>query len=256
MVVVAAVSSVFLLQFHWFGDAASEQRGPIDTLFDVMIVLSCVVFAIVIVMFAYAIWKFRVKPGDEGDGKPIHGNTKLEIAWTVIPTVIVLFGAGYSWIVLDDIEAKSSDAMRLDVTAQQFEWSFGYPEKMIGSGRERDRGHHARAPRAGRSPARRAPDGARRPALVLGPGMGHQARRGPGARPRGRGRRQHVRRHPGPGGHVQPDLHRAVRHRALDDARHGRGREPRRTSTSGSNEQAASQSQGGAAGGSSSSGGT
>ena len=75
-----------------------------------MIVLSCVVFSIVIVMFAYAIWKFRVKPGDEGDGKPIHGNTKLEIAWTVIPTIIVLFGAGYSWIVLDDIEAKSSDA--------------------------------------------------------------------------------------------------------------------------------------------------
>ncbi len=134
MAVVAAVSSVFLLQFHWFGDAASEQRGPIDTLFDVMIVLSCVVFAIVIVMFTYAIWKFRVKPGDEGDGKPIHGNTKLEIAWTVIPTIIVLFGAGYSWIVLDDIEAKSSDAMRLDVTGQQFEWSFGYPEKMIGSG--------------------------------------------------------------------------------------------------------------------------
>jgi cytochrome c oxidase subunit II len=134
MIVVAAVSSVFLLQFDWFGPAASEERGPIDTLFDVMIVLSCVVFAIVMVMFTYAIWKFRVKPGDEGDGKPIHGNTKLEIAWTVIPTIIVLFGAGYSWIVLDDIEAKSSDAMRLDVTAQQFEWSFGYPEKMIGSG--------------------------------------------------------------------------------------------------------------------------
>ena len=134
MIVVAAVSSVVLLQFQWFGDAASEQRGPIDTLFDVMIVLSCVVFAIVIVMFAYAIWKFRVRPGDEGDGKPIHGNTKLEIAWTVIPTVIVLFGAAYSWVVLDDIEAKSSDSMRLDVIGQQFEWTFEYPEKMVGSG--------------------------------------------------------------------------------------------------------------------------
>ena len=103
-----------------------------------MIVLSSFVFSIVIVMFVYAIWKFRAKPGDECDGEPIHGNTKLEIAWTVIPTVIVLFGAGYSWIVLDDIEAKSSDSMRLDVTGQQFEWSFGYPEKMIGTG-ERDR---------------------------------------------------------------------------------------------------------------------
>ena len=64
------------------------------------------------VMLGYAIWKFRAKPGDESDGEPIHGNTKLEIAWTVIPTVIVLFGAGYSWIVLDDIEAKAADRMR------------------------------------------------------------------------------------------------------------------------------------------------
>ncbi len=95
-----------LLQFDWFGPAASVERGPIDTLFDVMIVLSSFVFAIVMVMFGYAIWKFRVKPGDESDGEPIHGNTRLEIAWTVIPTVIVLVGAVYSWIVLDDIEAK------------------------------------------------------------------------------------------------------------------------------------------------------
>jgi cytochrome c oxidase subunit 2 len=134
MLIVGAISSVFLLQFNWFGDAASKQRGPIDTLFNVMIVLSCFVFAIVIVMFTYALWKFRAKPGDESDGKPIHGNTKLEIAWTVIPTVIVLFGAGYSWAVLNDIEAKASDRMPLTVTAQQFEWSFSYPEKMVGTG--------------------------------------------------------------------------------------------------------------------------
>ncbi len=134
MIVVAAVSSVFLLQFEWFGDAASDQAGPIDTLFDVMIVLSCFVFAIVMVMFTYAIWRFRVKPGDEGDGEPIHGNTKLEIAWTVIPTIIVLFGAGYSWIVLDDIESEAADAIPLTVIGQQFKWTFEYPGETVGTG--------------------------------------------------------------------------------------------------------------------------
>ena len=129
MVALAAVMSVFLLQFEWFGPAASEQRGPIDTLFDVMIVLSSVVFSIVLVMFTYAIWKFRVKPGDEGDGKPIHGNTKLEIAWTVIPTIIVLFGAGYSWSVLNDIETHDANALTVDVFSQQYAWSFGYPSE-------------------------------------------------------------------------------------------------------------------------------
>ena len=127
MIVIGAVMSVILLQFDWFGDAASEQRGPIDTLFNVMIVLSSFVFSIVCVMFGYAIWKYRVKPGDEADGKPIHGNTKLEIVWTVIPTIIVLFGAGYSWVVLDDIEAKEPDAMPVDVTAQQFKWTLRLP---------------------------------------------------------------------------------------------------------------------------------
>ena len=133
MVAITVVSSVVLLQFEWFGDAASEERGPIDTLFDVMIVLSSFVFAVVMVMFAYAIWKYRAKPGDESDGEPIHGNTRLEIAWTVIPTIIVLFGAGYSWIVLDDIEAKDSDRMKIEVTAQQFAWTFDYPEAGVTS---------------------------------------------------------------------------------------------------------------------------
>jgi cytochrome c oxidase subunit 2 len=132
MIALAAVMSVVLVQFQWFGDADSDQAGKIDTLFDVMIILSSFVFSIVVVMLAYAIWKFRVKPGDEGDGEPIHGNTKLEIAWTVIPTVIVLFGAIYSWIVLDDIEAKASDAMPLSITAQQYKWTFEYPEVQTG----------------------------------------------------------------------------------------------------------------------------
>jgi cytochrome c oxidase subunit 2 len=80
-------------------------------------------------MLFYALWTFNVKPGDESDGEPIHGNTRLEVAWTLIPTIIVLFGAGYSWAVLDKIEEKSDDAMRVDVFAQQFAWSFGYPGK-------------------------------------------------------------------------------------------------------------------------------
>ena len=62
MIVLAVVMSVVLLQFHWFGDAASEQAEPIDTLLDVMIVLSCFVFSIVMVMLGYAIWKFRASP--------------------------------------------------------------------------------------------------------------------------------------------------------------------------------------------------
>src|SRR5436190_12744264 len=128
MLALTAVIAVPMTQIHWDGTQASTAAPKIDTLLNVMIVLSSFVFSIVLVMLFYSIWKYRAKPGDESDGEPIHGNTKVEITWTVIPTVIVLFGAIYSWIVLDDIEAKSPDAMRLDVTAQQYKWTFSYPD--------------------------------------------------------------------------------------------------------------------------------
>jgi cytochrome c oxidase subunit 2 len=134
--VLTVVIAVPMTQIHWDGTQASAQADDIDTLLNVMIVLSSFVFAIVLVMLGYCVWKYRAKPGDESDGEPIHGNTKLEILWTVIPTVIVLFAAVYSWIVLSDIESKASDALRVNVTAQQFKWTFNYPvanDKVVSS---------------------------------------------------------------------------------------------------------------------------
>ena len=128
MIGLSIVMSIIMLIPDWNGEQASAEADDIDTLLDVMIVLSCFVFSIVVVMLGYCVWKYKAKPGDESDGKPVHGNTKLEIAWTVIPTVIVLFGAVYSWIVLDDIEAEADNQMPMNITAQQFKWTFEYPE--------------------------------------------------------------------------------------------------------------------------------
>jgi len=128
IVVLTVVMAVPMTQIHWNGTEASTQAHDIDTLLNVMIILSSFVFSIVLVMLGYCVWKYRAKPGDESDGEPIHGNTKLEITWTVIPTVIVLFGAIYSWIVLGDIETQASDSLPINVTAQQYEWTFNYPQ--------------------------------------------------------------------------------------------------------------------------------
>ncbi len=128
MLVLTALIAVPMTQIHWDGTQASTAAHKIDTLLNVMIVLSSFVFSIVLVMLFYSIWRYRAKPGDEGDGEPIHGNTKLEIAWTAIPTVIVLFGAIYSWVVLDKLEAKAPDSIPIDIVAQQYKWTFNYPD--------------------------------------------------------------------------------------------------------------------------------
>jgi cytochrome c oxidase subunit 2 len=124
---IGALISVLMVQIDWNGEAASTAAGPIDTLLDWMVVVSSFVFAIVCVFLGYALYRWRVKPGDESDGLPIHGNTRLEIIWTLIPTVIVLFAAGYSWVVLDDIEERDADPLIVNVYSQQFAWTFGYP---------------------------------------------------------------------------------------------------------------------------------
>ena len=65
------------------------------------------------------------------DGAPIHGNTRLEIIWVTIPFLIVSALAIYGWIVLDDLEAKQPDELVVNVTGQQFTWSFGYPGERV-----------------------------------------------------------------------------------------------------------------------------
>jgi cytochrome c oxidase subunit II len=128
-VVLTVVMSAVMVPINWDGQQASTAAPKIDTLLDVMIILSSFVFALVMVMLFYALWKFKAKPGDESDGEPIHGNTRLEVAWTLIPTVIVLFAAAYSWSVLNEIEEPAENPITVDVFSQQFAWSFGYPGK-------------------------------------------------------------------------------------------------------------------------------
>jgi cytochrome c oxidase subunit 2 len=132
-IVLTVVISVVMVNIDWLGMDGSVEKGKIVTLLNVMIVLSSLVFSVVMVMMVYAIWKYRAKPGDESDGEPIHGNTRLEIIWTVIPTLIVVFAGVYSTIVLNDIEAEAANVMEVDVTAQQFEWRFDYPEQGVTS---------------------------------------------------------------------------------------------------------------------------
>jgi cytochrome c oxidase subunit 2 len=128
-IALTVVISAVMVPIHWDGQAASTAAPKIDDLLKVMIVISSFVFSLVMVMLFYALYKFKAKPGDESDGEPIHGNTRLEIAWTLIPTIIVLFGAGYSWKVLSDIEKPNDHHLTVDVFSQQYAWSFAYPGK-------------------------------------------------------------------------------------------------------------------------------
>jgi len=127
-VLAGAIASAVALIPGWLPEPASREAGRIDFVFWFVTGICIFVFSIVAAVTVFAIWKFRVKPDDDSDGPPIHGHTGLEIVWTAIPTLLVTAIAIVSAIVLAKDDAQGADPLRVDVTAQQFFWSYSYPE--------------------------------------------------------------------------------------------------------------------------------
>jgi cytochrome c oxidase subunit II len=129
----SVVGIAITLWIDWFPEGAAGSAGKIDTLYDVLLICSVPVFVLVMTIAIYSVVRFRAKPGDMGDGAPIHGNTRLEIIWVTIPFIMVTALAIYGWITLDDLEAKQKNEMVVNVTGQQFTWTFEYPSEKLTS---------------------------------------------------------------------------------------------------------------------------
>ncbi len=114
---------------------ASRQGESIDTLLRVVLILASVVFSLVISFFVYSLASFRRRPGEPEEGPPMEGSTSLEIAWTIIPLLIVIGLSTYSARILFDITASPNPERELEVkvTGFQWAWTFEYPEYGITS---------------------------------------------------------------------------------------------------------------------------
>jgi cytochrome c oxidase subunit 2 len=119
------------LAIDWFPQSAAGSADQIDTLYDVLLICSVPIFVLVMTITIYSVIRFRAKPGDMRDGAPIHGHTRLEVIWVTIPFIMVTALAIYGWIVLDDLEAKQPNELIVNVTGQQFTWSFEYPREKV-----------------------------------------------------------------------------------------------------------------------------
>ena len=125
--IATAVGIAIVLAIDWFPTQGASAAGDVDHLYDVLLIASVPIFVLVMSVAIYSVLAFRVKPGEKHDGEPIHGNTRLEMIWVAIPFILVSALAVYGWIVLEDIEAKEQNTMIVNVTGQQFAWSFDYP---------------------------------------------------------------------------------------------------------------------------------
>jgi cytochrome c oxidase subunit II len=107
--------------------AASAQATPIDWMWNIELIFMSFFFALIVVPMAYSLIIFRRKKGDTSDAEHMEGNTKLEIAWTIVPLFIVTAFAYLGAVNLAETRRVDPDAIVVEVTGIQWSWKFDYP---------------------------------------------------------------------------------------------------------------------------------
>jgi len=106
----------------------TEWSRDINSVYGITTVLETFVFFAVAIPLIITLIKFKQKPGDNIPPKQFHGNATLEVLWTVIPVVLLLFIAVPTWRVLFKHAHKVEGAMEVEVIGHQWWWEFRYPQ--------------------------------------------------------------------------------------------------------------------------------
>jgi cytochrome c oxidase subunit 2 len=110
-------------------------KGPIardiGSLWTIVFYAAVAVFFLVEGAIIYALFRFRERKGDTEAPRQTHGNTRLEVAWTIIPALLL---AALAVPTLSGIFALAKEypgALQVKVTAQQWWWAYEYSEEKV-----------------------------------------------------------------------------------------------------------------------------
>jgi cytochrome c oxidase subunit 2 len=107
------------------GDVADKQRD----LFVLVSAIATVILIGVSAALVYIMVRYRRRSDDEAPPKQIHGNTRLELAWTIAPALLLL-GLAVPTVtgIVDLGRDPKADALQVTVTAFRFDWRFEYTD--------------------------------------------------------------------------------------------------------------------------------
>src|SRR5271155_3049054 len=112
-------------------DPHSTPTKSIYHLSQFVLSITGLIFAVVFFLLAYVIVKYRARPGEHGrEPAQVYGSTQIELAWTVIPIliVVVLFLATARVIHSVQDAPKPEAALEVVAIGHQFWWEFRYPK--------------------------------------------------------------------------------------------------------------------------------
>jgi cytochrome c oxidase subunit 2 len=120
-----AVAVAALLAAGCAPQSVTEEGRAIHNLYNLFLYIAAVVFVVVSGLVIWSVLRYR-RRGDELP-RQTHGNNRLELAWTLIPTVIVLVLFGFTLQAQNRALDRSGQAdVNLTVTAFQWSWRFTY----------------------------------------------------------------------------------------------------------------------------------
>ncbi len=112
--------------------AATPSGEAISDIYWFVFAIATVVFVIVEGALLLFIFRYRRRAGTPGDveGPQIHGNTRVEIAWTLVPVLLLVAITAFTFVRLPTVHAApdgDEPSERIRVIAHQFYWQYEYP---------------------------------------------------------------------------------------------------------------------------------
>ena len=109
-------------------EPTTEFNREVLSIFHSLFFWSALVFVLVEAALIWVMWRYRRREGT-GEPRHVHGNTTLEIAWTLIPAVILIVIAVPTVRAIFRTQAKAvPGALQVQVIGHQWWWEFRYPQ--------------------------------------------------------------------------------------------------------------------------------
>ncbi len=109
-------------------ESASTYAPKIDQLFWVILGITGFFFFLVQICLLVFVFKYRSRPGRVAEYS--HGNTMIEIVWTIIPALILLgltIASQKVWAEIRYPKQAPATSIKVEVLAEQFAWNVSYP---------------------------------------------------------------------------------------------------------------------------------
>ena len=109
---------------------ASNEATQIAGLFNFILILATVIFVLVEGLLFFAVLRHRNRPPEAA--MQFHGNTKLELAWTAAPAVILAVLLGFTFQTMAQVKAVTSEnVLHVKAVGHQWWWEFRYADMEI-----------------------------------------------------------------------------------------------------------------------------